>query len=214
MAGTPRITDDQLIEFAAGLLDSSNPGLRKRIEKHLQDNLDAAQLVHQVRAIKAVLGGDDSVAPTEAALRRAKAVFTPLPTSTAKRSWLEAVDRIVARLVFDSRVQPLAVRFVDAGSRFNLSYRAGEGEIDLQAERQAETEAAPQERWTVMGQVSGVKDVAGLSVILTTEGRQEVVAETVTNPHGEFTLQAMAGSFDVHIAMPEGVAVLSNVQLA
>jgi hypothetical protein len=145
------------------------------------------------------------VAPPTELLARAKALLRQRD-SQPRTSWLDRVDAVIARLLFDSRLQPLAVRRAGmAGTWVQLAYRAGDIEVELQARRMAGGDGEGDEpRWQVMGQVSaeagpgpGAVDVA---VVPAGEARSESrspLAQSVSDEHSLFTIEVPSGRFDV-----------------
>jgi hypothetical protein len=144
---------------------------------------------------------------------RTKAIFKPQP-GVDRLSWLDAIDRFIATLVFDSRVQPVALRYSGTDDRINLTFAADQAELDLQAERIAQAEGA--DRWRIMGQVTSLQGDRGdlsVPVAITRAGSKAVVAETVADARGGFTFETTPGRYDILIQTPQGVMVASNIDI-
>ncbi|MFK7962082.1 MAG: hypothetical protein AB8G96_16330 [Phycisphaerales bacterium] len=69
------------------------------------------------------------------------------PTARSTPRWLDAVDRVVAQLIFDSRSETAGVRYAGTGDRFQATWAADETEVDLQGEREGDG-------WRLMGQLA------------------------------------------------------------
>jgi hypothetical protein len=170
--------------------------------------------------VRQSLRDDDSVEPSSEAMSRAKAIFAqramaPSAASNAA-AWLENAQRFIARLVYDSRVQPAAVRFAGQADRINLSFETETGEIDVQAERLPEEERdGPW--WRVVGQISDA--TAGRSEIaLARRGSNDALLGAATDEHGGVSLETLPGEYDLLIraareAALERVIVLSPLGL-
>jgi hypothetical protein len=127
--------------------------------------------------------------------------------------WLDAVDRFVARVIFDSRVQPMAVRSpaAEVAERINLTCEIPAGEIDLQAERTVD--ARGQNCWQLIGQLGG--SVSGeIEVALVKAGTTVPVAQAFADEHGGFALEAPPGAYDLCFNMLAGVVIIQNLKLS
>ena len=56
-------------------------------------------------------------------------------TTAPIEGWLDRVQGLIARLVYDSRVQPAAVRFTGVRDQILLTYDTDLGEIEIEARR-------------------------------------------------------------------------------
>jgi hypothetical protein len=167
--------------------------------------------------ISQITATDDSVAPSEQAILRAKAAFKPA-SRPAGASWLQAVDRFIARLVFDSRVHQVAVRYADAGDRVTMTYESDVAEIDLQADRMRSSDDC--ESWRFIGQVSRL--TAGSSehsqnqratASLTASGAKTSTADVTVDQRGSFTFDAPAGKYELVIRLPDGTVVIPDIEV-
>ena len=209
--GTPHVTFEQIIAYAAGMLSAQDAA---NVVAHLANNPQDVQTVSRYRLAQQAMATDDSVEPSPAAVARAKAVFKP--QSKANRlGWLEAVDRFIATLVFDSRVQPLALRYSQAEDRINLTFEADEVELDLQAERIPHSEGA--ERWQMIGQLSSAEAMsfpAAASIALTKAGTKTIVAQASADGRGGFSFETVPGKYDLFVQTSRGVMIASNIDIA
>lgn len=208
---THRITYEQLIAYAAGTLPADQAD---RVAAHLQADRDAASTVARFRLAQRAVATDDSVAPPASALSRAKSIFQPRAETSG--SWLDAIDRLVAKIIFDSRVQPMAVRSAtQVADRVNLTFATDDAEVDLQAECVFTTEAGPPgaKRWQVMGQISGLTaEVQATAAALTFPGTNQPVVEASVDPHGAFSFDVSSGEFDLLIRTEAGVVLLPAIK--
>ena len=203
---------EQLIAYAAGILSADEAAM---VELHLATHPEDALTVARYRTAQQRLASDDSEAPSAEALARAKAIFHARP-GERQASWLDAVDRFVARLIFDSRLQPLAVRSVDAADLVNMTFATDEAEIDVQVERHVD--AMGQELWQLMGQVSfleGSADDAAIAVAATRHGERIPLADGVVDRPNTFTcnLGGLAGAYDLYIRTSRGTIVLPKLRI-
>ena len=126
-----RISYEQLLAYAEGALRG---GEAKEVADYIARDREAGETVERYRLAKLRFATDDSVPPPDAAVARAQAIFKAAVPAT-RSSWIAAFDRLVAKLVYDSRLQPMAVRYADTGDRIDLTYATDDAEIDLQAAR-------------------------------------------------------------------------------
>ena len=206
-----RITYEQLLAYADGALRG---GEAKDVADFIARDREAARTVERYRLAKLRFAGDDSAPPSAAAIARAQAIFKAAAPA-ARASWLEAVDRLVARLIYDSRLQPMAVRYADTGDRIDLTYATDDAEIDLQAARIAGDDDT---RWQLMGQVTpSAGGALNFAIALASAGTTDPVFETKSDQHGTFALDVISGTYDVYIrrgdVADEGVVVIPSVRL-
>jgi hypothetical protein len=203
---------ETLLAYADGAL---SPSRSREVEAHLATHSDDADLVSQYRLIKQRVSSDDSTEPSASAIARARAIFNPAALPKKERaSWLAAADRFVARCVFDSRVEALAVRSAGAEQLVNVSYEAAGAEIDIQAER-VETGApgAKKMHWHILGQINTIGEAGAARIALTQSGSIAPIMEFNADEHGSFSIQTMPGRYDLHIRLSSGVVVLPNLNM-
>jgi hypothetical protein len=210
---------EQLIAFAAGELPDEQAAA---VDAHVQRNAEAAAIMTAWRVVHETVRGDDGVNPSSAAIERARAIFAQraaaAPASSGFARWLEGAQQFVARLVYDSRVQPAAVRFAGEDDRINLTFETDTGEVDLQAER-LHSEDAGEQRWRIVGQISesasGSREVA-----LARAGSRDAVKVVAADEHGVFNFETGPGAYDLLInrgmeaPAAERVVVLRSLELS
>lgn len=209
-------TFEQLIAFAAGDLPEPQ---RNQVASFVASNPDAAAAVNAWRTVSRIAAGDDSVEVPAAALARAKSIFNSRAAQSARPSvvanWLQAIDRFVATLIYDSRVQPASVRFAESDDRRTMTFQTADGDVDLQAERIPEpvVEGASQPaRWRIMGQVAEPECAARDIALVEHEGNSPLV-QVLTDARGTFSVECPAGRFDILIRRGDGSIVLSPIDL-
>lgn len=205
----PNPTYEQLIAYAAGQLAT---GEAAAVAAFVQTDKHAAGVVNAWRAVQGLLAGDDSVEPSVAALARAKAIFAgrAVPSSIAATAagWIASVDRFVARLVYDSRLQPASVRFADNNDRITLTFETDDGEVDLQASRIDSDRPS----WRIMGQIAGAQP-ARREVAIVLRGSNSPTAIMTSSEHGEFAFDIAPGSYDLLVRRGKTTNLLSPIEL-
>ncbi len=201
------VTDQELLAFAAGDVD---PEAAAKVRAHIATNFDAAKTVELYRLARVRIAEDGSVVPPASVIERAKAIFEA-PAGEVKRGLLEHLDAIVAKLVYDSRIQPSAVRYADTADHIQLSFEADEMDIDLQAERQADE--ASSGRWRLMGQVDSEGPLSVLEIELVRTETNEVISSSGADEHAVFTIEVDAGNYTMRIRLPESMIVVEGIEL-
>lgn len=211
-------TPEMILAYAAGDLAAAD---RATVEAYLEDHPDEANRVALYRAAKAYRQHDESVAPPRRVLDRAKAIFTATEQPAAP-SWLERVDAFIARLVFDSRLQPMGVRYAGSPLRVQLSYETEEMTIDLQAHRGRQGQGGGQEgsdadqaerRWRVLGQLAGETSVAGRPLRLVQASTGRTVAESAIDDGEMFEFEVEPGRYDLCVELATGTLVVPGIEL-
>lgn len=207
-----RISDETLLAYAAGDLEGAEA---RDVEAHLAANPAAARLVAMYRLAAETTANDESVAPPAEAVDRAKAIFRAAAAHTRPGApgWLARLEAVVASLVFDSRLQALAVRSGGMCSRFMLSFEADGAEIDLQAERIVPAAGEDVPRWRVIGQVSGDEDPGIIDVAAVAAEGDDVCATARSDERSIFTLDVEAGTYDIRLRSRRGTLVLPGVAI-
>ena len=210
---TPSYED--LIAYAAGELSPEQAAI---VASSVTNDPRAAAIVMAWQMAREALRQDDGVEPSSAAITRARAIFAQRTAISAPAdrvaTWIENAQRFIARLVYDSRLQPAAVRFGGEDDRINLTFETESGEIDLQAERLPEEEKG--QRWRLMGQISGATGSA-LEIALAQRGSSVPVMLAATDEHGGFALETDPGDYDLLIRVNDDadgdrVTVLSPLE--
>lgn len=194
--GSANIDSQLLIDFAAGILA---PAEMKRVEALIASDPAAKATVQRYRLAAAVHASDDTVEPPVSVVARAKAVFKPVVKPVGSLS--DAVRTVLARLIYDSRVQPAAVRGSDAQRRVQLTYAAEDVELEFQAERDLSASAG---QWRVMGQFVGDDAGQRVQITITPVGASQAVHETTIEGDETFSVNLGSGRYEVR-ATVEGV---------
>ena len=166
-------------DFVRGLVE---PTVRRAMEAHLSTGcVRCAKVADTMRAVATTAREDARFAPPEYAVRLAHALFA------AVRPEKITLRRLVARLVFDSALEPLpaGLRAQDRVSRRAL-YEAGGYHVDIQLERQPASDVV-----TLVGQLADhiqpATSTADVPIWLME--RESLVESTVCNQFGEFQLE-------------------------
>ncbi len=205
----PNPTYEQLIAFAAGHLETREA---ESVAAFVQADKHAAGIVNAWRAVQGLVAGDDGIEPSAAALARAKAMFAGRAASSpmvpAAVGWIASIDRFIARLVYDSRLQPASVRFADNNDRITLTFETDDGEVDLQATRSGSDRPS----WQVRGQIAGSQPARREVAMVARDGHSPAAYMT-TNEHGEFAFDIAPGSYDLLVRRGNAANVLSPIEL-
>jgi len=145
--------------------------------------------------ISSICASDDTIVPPNWVLNRALKLFE---AASARAGLAERVGRVVARLLFDSGVQPTLAGARSSGiDARQMLFQAEDFSIDLQVEHGEPAHAG------LTGQIlregEGMfESVAERRLTLLSNGRN--VVSTTTNSRGEFTIQTVeCGSYDLEI---------------
>jgi hypothetical protein len=224
-------TIEELLAYAAGELDTEESQL---LESRVALDSRALGMIAWYRAVAQLIESDDFAPPPPRALKAAAALFNQLADhgEAAKRpparplKWLDRLDALVGALLFDSRLQPIAVRRGHAGELIQLAFQAGppapsgpggatgssaQWEIELRATWSERTdvqgEFTSDQRfgetgtWRVMGQISPESGRAEVAIVLS--GSDSAVAEASCDETGMFRFEAPPGVYDLCIRLPE-----------
>ena len=212
---------ERILAFADGRLA---PGEAAAIERELATDAEAAALLATYRAASDAVRTDDSVEAPAEVIARARAVFdaAALPRKSAAGGLIERIQRLVAQLVYDSRVQPSLVGLRGRGEGFQLSFEAAGAEIDLQAEpSQPGVSVANDDEgtagggaggWRVVGQVMMDQPVSGGVVSMIAPSSGEIVAQSACDDSGTFVLRAAGGRFEIDIELPDRTITLEGIE--
>lgn len=192
---------DKLIAFAAGELAGDD---LRAVEQQIATDPAAARTVALFRAVRSTLRDDDSVAPPDAVVARARALFRPAPSAVA--AWWEALKRVVAELTYDSRPALALAGLRGAGDARQLSYHAEIADVDLQID-------AAGELARVTGQVSAAAPAEAHEVALVPQSGGEPVQARV-EPDGSFVLSAPRGAYDLVVRFADDALVMSGLPMA
>ena len=162
-------------DFVRGLCDEPT---RSVMQDHLSSGCPGCQrTVDTLRKI--IVAAKEDVAPPEYVVRYAQAAFSHRRPDTK-------LERLIARLVYDSAREPLAagLRTEERVSRRAI-FAAGDHQVDLQLDREPTSDVI-----TLIGQVVGRDQTSGLAdVPVRLMQRDRLVTRTMCNAFGEFHLE-------------------------
>jgi len=200
------LTDEVLVDYAAGTLDENQ---RQAVEAALQEQPEARATVERYRTAAVAVATDDTVEPPAHVIEQARAIFQPAPRS-AGRHWLDVVDAVVAKVVFDSRRQPAGTRVANTGRTVQVTYATDDVEVDLQASRSRGADGA---RWRVMGQFACESEQDELEYAVFAAGSTEPVVEDTHGVEEPFTVELPSGRYEVRARIGGAVIVLPELVL-
>jgi hypothetical protein len=206
---------EQLLAFAAGELPSQEAA---QVEAQLAMSSERAATVARLRATLAAMHAERGEAPSAAAVARALAIFKP--AADRKANWLDRVQQVVAKLIYDSRVEPARAGFRGDNDGFELTVESEVGGIELQLEPEAAGDT-----WRVMGQVtvSGTRqapthetqpaETPPIQVALVPPGTRVARVQTGADEHGMFSFCATPGTYDLLVRVGDTIVVVPNVEV-
>jgi hypothetical protein len=166
----------------------SSPAEKELMERHLSEGCEpCCRLAQLITRLQQETAADEAV--PEHLVRAAKAVFRTGSPSTGSLSWT-ALPMLTARLILDGLASPgLAGARSAAAGEANFVYHAGDYQIDVQIERDPESD-----EMAVVGQVANRaqsgRPVSGIAVVLMARGKP--IARAESNQFGEFCLVGRA----------------------
>jgi hypothetical protein len=204
---------ETLIDYAASDLGEPEAAA---VEAWVARDPSAARVVKLFRLAQASLRVDE-VPPAEAAAR-ARAIFERCRSARPARSdgpgFAEALAGLVARLIFDSRAQPALAGLRGHGSGVQLTYELDRGPANERSELDLQAEPAPASRaWRVVGQVAGGARCDAMRVDLCPAGSPTPVRTVLGDRRGAFALSVEPGTYDLHLHLPEGVAIVPDIRI-
>lgn len=196
----------QLLAYAVGELDESAAA---SVERTIAASPLAQAELARIRSILQTLRTDDSVAAPDSLVRRAQAIFES--TTAARPGIADALRRVLARLVFDSRAEVALAGFRGVEDSFQLSYESELATLDLECDLSGDPNRPT---WSIIGQIESDTGAGGLNAVLYPTGSTTPVARTVTDEHGVFRMELSAGAYELHVEFPGQVVVFSSVELS
>jgi hypothetical protein len=184
-------SEEAWADFARNLVA---PGIRATMQRHIDTGCQkcgTSLLLWQ--AVAAVGNQESAYAPSEDIVRVAKAQYSAV-AAHFKTS-------LLARLVFDSNLQPVTVGLRGTAATRQFLYEAGDYVIDLRLDAKREMD-----RISLVGQVLNRAKTSGAAQGVLVRLLKGVlpVANTATNDFGEFQLEFDAGTdFSIAIGMDE-----------
>ncbi len=206
-----KTTHQQLIAYAAGELRGADA---RQVQAHLERDADAARTVHRYRLARQTVLGDDGVDPPTEVLERARAIFDPTVHGGDRRSLVESVGDLIAKLIFDSRAQPALAGLRGQATSFQMTWQlAPESgmELDLQAEL---TDVPDGDRWQLVGQVTSRDSIGPLTVNLCHAGSIAAAHSVDADERGSFVLRVEPGLYDLHLQLRGGRTVVPDIRLS
>ncbi|MDP9364166.1 MAG: hypothetical protein M3Q10_08065 [Chloroflexota bacterium] len=197
----------QLIDYAADDLEGQDAA---PVAAHLAACAECSATVARYRAMRRALASAELVAPPAATMARAKALFTLERGASPPGQSFEVLDRVIARLAFDSRRSLSMSGVRSAGTNFHLMFEEDLADVNLQIERLSEREG---DAWQILGQVT-VDEASSQFVIglVPVQGSRPIV-EAETDENGFFTVQAVEGRYDLHIRLSSALMILPGVDV-
>jgi anti-sigma factor RsiW len=200
------MTRHQLVAFALGELSAAEAAA---VQAHLLEHATDAQFVADVRRTVETMRRDDSTLPPPGVIAKAKAIFGSGHCPVERPSWLDQLSHVIAELVFNSRSQPALVGLRGPEDSLQLSYSAGTVEVDLQIE----SVTPGGRRWQIIGQVTTDEAPSATAVALIPRGARIPAAVAVSDAHGVFSLDAMPGTYELAIRLPDRVVLLPDIEI-
>ena len=206
----PPMSYDRLIAFASGELSGPEAA---EVEAYVATDPKAAETVARFRMARATLRADDGADPPPEVVAKAKAIYDARHFAAAGPSLTEQVGRLVARLIYDSRLEPAVAGLRGQTTGFQVTYdlSAGGAELDLQAE--LAEEVGNGHRWRLVGQVASEQSLPATRVALCRAGSLTPVETTTSDERGVFVLRTEPGTFDLHLHLPAGVSVVPDIRI-
>jgi hypothetical protein len=175
---------DRWADFVRGL---ANPAEHAEMERHLAQGCErcSQQVSLLQRLVKSAVGIRAAPEVSDAAMKRALAIFQPAPCAQPER------HSLIASLIFDSFAAPAmaGVRGARSGTR-RLSYRAENFELDLLADFDRRSQTV-----TITGQLSDRVNVGAVfaRVLVQLVSGRRVLRQTAMDEFGEFQLDSPIG---------------------
>lgn len=195
------VTFEQIVAYASGDMDAAQAA---QIEKLVQSNPTYVRQLARIQTILGTFRTHLDTEPSAGALHRAFAAAAKAP---AAEGWISRLGAIIAKCIFDSRLQP-ALGLRGAADTVQLSFEGELADVDLELTRDATN------HWSLMGHVatrSGepVEEIAiGMSGAATPEW-------TVSpNAQGVFRLQLSPASYELVLRRGADAMMIPELVLA
>lgn len=206
-----RIPRTTLIAYAAGDLGGTEAATVKAM---LSRDPRASATVARYRLARRTLLADDGADPSPAASASARAIFRSAPGANLADRVVE-VGRIIATIIFDSRVKPLAAGLRGPTTSFQMTWSLSgpeglTGELDLAAEP---VESDPDGSWRVVGQLATREPIPSLRVDVCRAGSLTPEQTTVGDRRGAFMLRLRPGTWDFHLHLPKTTVVVPDIRI-
>jgi len=197
-------TYEQLVAYAAGDLSAEEA---QAVRAFLTTDAAVASTFERIRSIVQALRSDHSVSAPADSIQAAQSIFRPRP---AVEPWWNRLAEIVAKVVYDSRMQPALAGFRSGGgSGFQIALESDAASVDLQFEPQDETRTS----WRIMGQVVPADGPnAEIAVLVATGSNQ--VGEATADDTGVFTMILDRGEYDLCVRVRDRVLRVPGIRVA
>lgn len=201
-------TFDVLVAYVKGELDAEAAAI---VEKRLAQTPDGAARLHRARLMLETARGDQSVAPPAETLAAAKAIFkAPAGAPSVLSEALDGLRRVLATLLFDSRVQPALVGFRGADDGFQVAFAAEGAEVELDFNPLTNDVS---DAWQLMGQVTLPDAKPAAHVSLAKRGEAPSI-EIDTDEHGVFSIPKLApGAYDVAVRLSDNLLLIPTIEV-
>ena len=183
-----------LLAYAAGDLP---PKDRQSVEQRILGDPEAAEIVRLYQSLQRTVSEDDTFAPPASAVAWASRIYRTRPRPDRGPSVLGHLGAIIATLLDDSHLAPVALR-TSSGSARQMVFNAG----DIEAEIEVAPAPGDENAWRVIGQLSGVDSRAIIVAVI--DGATRQAAETTTDEWGMFRLDVPASPLDLCVKLSTG----------
>lgn len=190
----------QIAELLSLALGELSPADAARVESIAAANSETMSELQRVRTAIASMRSDDSIAPSSVVIAQAKRILSA--NAPQRPTWLDALQQLVAGLIYDSRSTPALAGYRSAQDAIQLTYAVDSDEIDVQLEPPADA----RESWTIFGQLPEAA-ASGTEACLLEAVSGAPVARAFSDAHGTFRLKAPAGRYTLAVRWDEQRAV-------
>lgn len=170
---------EQWLDFVRNISDKSN---RVAMERHLSECVECSRMVTMLRKVQRSTNADSKYQIPEYAIHSARAIF-----ALQRPEKVRILPRVLAKLVFDSFREPLAVG-VRSQQRITRQalYEAGDYSVDLRIEHERGAQTV-----VLVGQIINRREpkqqMADIGVELMSG--KEVLSRATSNELGEFQME-------------------------
>ncbi len=208
MPSSDAITRLMLVEYVTG--DLADPAAREQIEAHLRATPADAAYAERVRLIIDALAVNlEAPAGAETTQRIVDAFQPSGRTVGTLAERLLSLERVVMKLVFDSRARPAIAGFRGETDARQMAWEAPWGRVDI------EIGTLTGDLRQIRGQVT-IDDThrAPSGVALFESGGGDAPVTAATDARGRFLLETPTGVFDLLVAVDGEALVASGIELA
>jgi hypothetical protein len=161
-------------------------------------------LVREIRDVVATLEEARSAPPAPDLIQRAVALYH------ARRERPAAlVRRVLARLIFDSRLEATPAGLRGDPGPCRLCYSSEAGAVDLELA----PPPPPASAWRVVGQLSSASQRGAAEVSLVRRGGAAEVASATADERGRFRLQADPGEYELRLRLGSRAQIVAHLEI-